>query len=110
MAVSATHERAVAAGAIDPLELADARARVRLDMLGRESEPLRCGRYRLVHKLGEGGMGVVWLADDPLLRRSVAIKLARAGAGVEQRSLALREARALAAVSHPNVLPVYEVG
>jgi tetratricopeptide (TPR) repeat protein len=110
MNVSANHERAVAAGAIDPLELADARARVRLDVLGRASEPLCCGRYRLVHKLGEGGMGVVWLADDPVLRRTVAIKLARAGVGVEQRSLALREARALAAVSHPNVLPVYEVG
>lgn len=75
-----------------------------------DDPPEAIGRYRIVRRLGEGGMGVVWLADDPLLARRVAVKLQRADAPADDRRRALREGRALAAVAHPNVLPVFEAG
>jgi TOMM system kinase/cyclase fusion protein len=77
-----------------------------------EGEPLpeRLGRYQVVGRLGAGGMGVVCQAYDPQLRRDVAIKLPsfRGGAAAHQRFL--REARAAAAVRHPHVCPIYDVG
>ncbi|MEO8702054.1 MAG: serine/threonine-protein kinase [Kofleriaceae bacterium] len=69
------------------------------------------GGYHLQHVLGEGGMGVVWSAQDPLLDRRVAIKvLKRTDAAPQLRLRLLREARAMARLKHPNVLTVYEVG
>ena len=76
----------------------------------------RVNRFHLLDKLGEGGMGVVWSAYDPQLDRRVALKLIRSGA--EDRGAgsdttegqALREARALARLSHPHVLAVYDAG
>ena len=65
------------------------------------------GRYQLRHKLGEGGMGVVYLAWDRRLRREVAIKLVTTDT---RDALLLREARAQAQLAHPNVAEVFEVG
>ncbi|NMO16580.1 tetratricopeptide repeat protein [Pyxidicoccus fallax] len=72
------------------------------------------GRYLVLEPLGAGGMGVVYSAYDPELDRRVALKLLRAGAlGLEMeqgRAHLLREAQAMARVSHPHVVPVYDVG
>jgi len=73
--------------------------------------PERIGHYRLTHKLGEGGMGVVYAAHDERLQRPVAIKMLRRDGLDEQSSKRLwREARAAAAVNHPNVCQIYEIG
>jgi serine/threonine protein kinase len=73
------------------------------------------GRYRLVRKIGSGGMGFVWLARDEVLHRDVAIKEVILPTGLseaEQRDQidgTLREARAAGRLSHPNVIQVYDV-
>jgi serine/threonine protein kinase len=68
--------------------------------------------FRIVDRLGEGGMGVVYKATDEKLRRTVALKvLPEALAKDEERRRRLvREARAAAAVTHPNIAAVYDVG
>jgi len=68
--------------------------------------------YRLLEKIGEGGMGVVYRARDETLRREVALKLLPADlvGNAERRSRFLREARAAAAVTHPNIAAIYEAG
>jgi tetratricopeptide (TPR) repeat protein len=71
----------------------------------------RLGRYVVLEALGEGGMGIVYAAYDPELDRRVAIKLLRAGHGdPEARLRLLREAQAMARLSHPNVVAIYDVG
>src|SRR5690349_21195054 len=73
--------------------------------------PSSVGRFAILDKLGEGGMGVVYRALDPTLDREVALKLVNpAHGGAEARERLLREAQAMARVAHPNVVPVYEVG
>ncbi|MEO6324983.1 MAG: serine/threonine-protein kinase, partial [Thermoanaerobaculia bacterium] len=69
----------------------------------------RAGRYDILEQIGEGGMGQVFLAYDPTLQRTVALKLLR-GAGAEQVERFQNEARAQARVDHENVCRVYEVG
>jgi serine/threonine-protein kinase len=72
---------------------------------------IRIGRFSVIGKLGEGGMGIVYEANDPQLDRRVAIKLVRVDEGGTQgRARLMREAQAMAKVSHPNVVPIYEVG
>src|SRR5687767_5112580 len=66
----------------------------------------RVGRYIVLEQLGEGGMGTVWAAFDPTLDRKVALKFLHQGEGED---LLLREAQALARLSHPNVVAVHEV-
>ena len=67
--------------------------------------------YRVMSKLGEGGMGVVYAAADERLHRQVAIKMVRGtSTDPHSRERLWREARAAASVSHPNVCRLYEVG
>jgi serine/threonine-protein kinase len=66
------------------------------------------GRYVVLGPLGEGGMGAVYAARDPQLDRTVAIKLVRPFGPSPDRLL--REAQALARISHPHVVTVYDVG
>jgi tetratricopeptide (TPR) repeat protein/predicted Ser/Thr protein kinase len=81
------------------------------EVLGRGAS---LGRYVVIDLLGTGGMGVVYQAYDPELDRRVALKLLRVNApqidGTEGERRLLREAQAMAKLSHPNVVPVYDVG
>ena len=72
------------------------------------------GRYVVIDRIGEGGMGVVYAAYDPELDRRVAIKLLQASErgdrSTEGRARLLREAQAIARIAHPNVVGVHDVG
>lgn len=72
----------------------------------------RLGRFTIERELGRGGLGIVFLAHDPVLRRRVALKVPRPEAllTVEVRARFEREAQAAARLTHPNLVPVYEVG
>ncbi|MFO0632667.1 MAG: serine/threonine-protein kinase [Nannocystaceae bacterium] len=80
-------------------------------MFGEIAPPL-LPRYRLVRVLGRGAMGEVWQAHDPRLDRDVAVKpiLPRLEGGMVASIRIAREARALARLTHPNVVGVYDVG
>jgi serine/threonine-protein kinase len=71
--------------------------------------PSRLGRYRVLHQLGRGGMGIVFAAEDDTLGRRVAVKTI-ATPDESARKRFKREARAAARVNHPNVCQVYEIG
>ncbi len=71
--------------------------------------PERIGRYRLDRVLGEGGFGLVYLAHDEQLSRPVAIKVPRADR-LAHAGAYLTEARTIARLDHPNIVPVYDVG
>src|SRR3954470_20646059 len=68
--------------------------------------------YEIVRRLGAGGSGVVYLANDTLLQRPVVLKILRAGlmSAEQMRTTILREARLASAIEHPNVCAIYEVG
>jgi TolB-like protein/tetratricopeptide (TPR) repeat protein/predicted Ser/Thr protein kinase len=72
--------------------------------------PARIGHYVITGKLGEGGMGVVYLAHDERLGRAVAVKTMSLSGDESARRRFWREARAAAAINHPNVCQLYEVG
>src|SRR6185503_849513 len=79
--------------------------------LARDAGPRGVGRYQLGRVIGSGGMGVVHEGWDPELRRRVAVKLVRPERSDDAaHARMLREARALARISHPNVVAVYDVG
>ena len=66
--------------------------------------------YQVLTRLGTGGMGVVYLADDLRLKRKVALKFLTAPDDERARARLLREAQAASALDHPNIATVYEVG
>jgi serine/threonine protein kinase len=70
------------------------------------------GRYMILGRLGAGAMGVVYAAYDPELDRKVALKLLhpRGHSSLDSRLRLMREAKALARLSHPNVVAVHDVG
>src|SRR5262249_18572835 len=70
------------------------------------------GRYRIVKRLGQGGMGSVYLAQDTQLDRPVALKVPRFTADVSSSMIQrfYTEARAAATLHHPNLCPVHDVG
>jgi serine/threonine protein kinase len=72
----------------------------------------RLGPYRVLAVLGAGGMGVVYKAEDPQLKRLVALKamLPTMGASESARKRFLREAQAAAAINHDNIVHIYQVG
>src|SRR4051812_20673648 len=80
-----------------------------LDRLQVETGAL-IGPYRIEGLLGEGGMGVVYRAFDPKLRRQVAIKLLPDLTDAAARHRFQREARTVTALNHPHILTVYDVG
>ncbi len=74
-------------------------------------DPSTIGRYKVLGTLGSGAMGTVYLAEDPLLKRGLAIKVVREGmgdAGILQRFK--REAEISARLNHPNAITVFDVG
>jgi len=67
--------------------------------------------YRIIKELGEGGMGIVYLGEDTVLGRQVAIKTLTDVGGVGKthyRTRFLREARAVSALSHPHIATIYD--
>ncbi|MCA9715699.1 MAG: serine/threonine protein kinase, partial [Myxococcales bacterium] len=86
-------------------------AMVRARLFPSLAKPVRIGRYTVLDRLGQGGMGVVYSAYDPELDRKVAIKILRGERGdVRGNARLVREAKAMARVAHPNVIAVIEVG
>ncbi len=71
----------------------------------------RVGRYQIIERIGEGGMAVVYRAEDVVLERPVALKFLSPllTHSEEARERFLREAKTAAAIDHPNVCPVYEI-
>ncbi|MGB1275359.1 MAG: serine/threonine-protein kinase, partial [Nannocystaceae bacterium] len=89
------------------LELERLRSSVKARLFQKTEEPLRIGRFRVLRCIGQGGMGMVFAARDDELQRTVAIKLLRP----ELSNARLTdEAQALARLSHPNVVGIYDVG
>jgi serine/threonine protein kinase/tetratricopeptide (TPR) repeat protein len=83
-----------------------------LNATGTMIEPgVQFGPYRLEAKLGEGGMGQVFLAEDTRLKRKVALKLliAHQAADAELKMRFLQEARAVSALKHPNIVILYDI-
>jgi tetratricopeptide (TPR) repeat protein/predicted Ser/Thr protein kinase len=78
-----------------------------------KARPVKIGRFTILDRLGEGGMGVVYTAYDDQLDRKIAVKVLR-GEATRQDSMGrtrlLREAQAMARLSHPNIVTVHEVG
>ncbi|WP_058043160.1 serine/threonine-protein kinase [Streptomyces roseifaciens] len=78
-------------------------------MIPSDEQRLIADRYLLTDLLGRGGMGAVWRADDQLLQRTVAVKELYLGDEGGGHRRALREARTIARVSHPNVVDIYDL-
>lgn len=79
-----------------------------------EPQPQRIGRYQILGRIGKGGMGTVYKAQDPNWHRVVALKIPRFEGPEKDQALAiqrfLREARSAAQIRHPHVCPIHDVG
>ncbi len=67
-------------------------------------------RYRLDQEIGRGGMGIVYRGTDLELMREVAVKVLLETSSSDARQRLIREARAAAALKHPNIISVYDIG
>ncbi|MEM9460449.1 MAG: tetratricopeptide repeat protein [Myxococcota bacterium] len=87
-------------------------ARLRARLLGESYQAPTVGRFSILRKLGEGGMGEVYAAYDDQLDRKVALKFLHPARAGDERAVhrLLREAQALAKLSHPHLVPVFDVG
>jgi serine/threonine-protein kinase len=76
------------------------------------AEPKTIGRYQILQTIGHGGMGTVYLAEDPMLKRRVAIKVVRVAGNARQQAMLRfrREAEISAQLNHPNLVTIYDVG
>src|SRR6266702_3607766 len=76
------------------------------------NEGMRLGPYEVLSHIGAGGMGEVWRARDTRLKREVAIKVLPAGFSADADRLRRfeREALAVSALNHPNILTVHDIG
>src|SRR2546430_1719675 len=70
--------------------------------------PEQFGRYRIMRKLGQGGMGAVFLAQDSKLERQVALKVCTQIENSRALERFRKEAKAAASLHHPNICPVYD--
>jgi tetratricopeptide (TPR) repeat protein len=91
------------------------RGRLRARLFGDALEPVKIGRFIIIERIGKGGLGVVYSAYDPQLDRRVAVKLIAPSFRNDDEAAAMharlhREARAMAKVSHPSVVTIFEVG
>jgi serine/threonine-protein kinase len=75
-----------------------------------ESTPQTIHRYEVVRRLGGGGMGVVYLARDPVIGRDVAVKLLRFSDDPDARERFQREVRIAGQLAHPNIVRIYDAG
>ena len=98
----------------DPIDYRRTFASVHHDLFGSEEPVIRLGRFEVTGSAGAGRMGRVYVAHDPELKRKVAIKVIAADEdddrSQEREARLVREARAIARLSHPNVIAVHEVG
>jgi tetratricopeptide (TPR) repeat protein/predicted Ser/Thr protein kinase len=75
-----------------------------------DSLPNAIGRFEIVERIGQGGMGSLLLAWDPLLERQIAIKVLKEAGNEELRARFTREARAVARLRHPHIVTIFDVG
>ena len=92
----------------DGFEHRRAIAQARMHLFG--GAPVAIGRYRIDRRIGSGSMGEVYLAHDAELDRKVAKRVLTSDGSEPTQIRLRREARALAKLSHPNVVQVYEIG
>ena len=101
---------AAAVASVRELERRRQRGLLRARLFGGSAEPVRLGRFQIVRKLGEGGMGVVYLARDTRLNRLAALKflpvIRRSDQELSRRFL--QEAQAASLLDHPNICTIFE--
>ncbi len=104
-------------GAFSPTAVTETSGEILPEPAAMLPQGAKLGRYVVIDRVGAGGMGVVYAAYDPELDRKVALKVLRrgilgggSGPGSKQRDRLMREAQAMAKLSHPNVITVHDVG